>query len=139
MAKRRGPKLKFIVNEKFLKDVSVLAGYGLTQEQLRDYYEISKTQWFILKKKHKKLETVINQGKAQGVSYVSGKLMEQVRKGNLGAIIFYLKTQARWSEHSSLSIENDEKEKRVTKLEITTNDPVEAAKVYTQIMAMTGS
>lgn len=129
----RGQKVKFIVTDDIIKEVEALAGRGLTQEQLFHYYGISKGCWYDNRHYHPKLDVAVKRGKAKTTAYVAGKLMEKIKQGNLGAIIFYLKTQARWSEHSTLGIENNDKPP-IVPLTIGVTDPVEAAKVYQQIM-----
>lgn len=127
--------LDFAVTKDILKEVEMLAGRGLTQEQIHWYYGLKKDAWYAIVKKNPELRTSIRSGKAKTVSMVSGKLMELVKKGNLSAIIFYLKTQGRFSEKSSIRVTSDKKSKSFQELRITTTDPIEASKIYQQIMA----
>lgn len=126
------PKLKFVVTDDILKEVEILSGRGLTQEQIYHYYSISRSCWYDNIQYHPELGDAVKRGKAKTVSMVSGRLMDQIRKGNLTAIIFYLKTQARWSEHST-----DGDKPPAQALTLTVTDPVEASKIYQLIM--TGS
>jgi hypothetical protein len=125
--------LKFVVTPDILKEVEILSGRGLTQEHIFDYYSISRSCWFNNIQHHPELGEAVRRGKAKTISKVSGKLMEQVLKGNLSAIIFYLKTQARWSENAASGDEGGEKPPSPA-LTITVHDPVEASKIYQQIM-----
>jgi hypothetical protein len=64
--------------------------------------------------------------------------MKLINDDNLGAIIFYLKTQAGWKENKN-PVENDSDDIKSTErsYKIDTTDPVEASKIYQSIM--TGS
>jgi hypothetical protein len=42
----------------------------------------------------------IKKGAAEGIIVASSKLFQMVKGGNLGAVIFYLKSRAGWREHS---------------------------------------
>lgn len=130
---RAGPKMKFILTPDILAEVEILSGRGLTNEHIHNYYGIGRDTWYNNIQHHPELGEAFKRGKSKAISMVSGKLMEQIRKGNLTAIIFYLKTQARWSEHSTLGIEGDGRSS-LPAVTITVNDPVEASKIYQQIM-----
>lgn len=127
---RRGPKAKFIVTEEILDEVIILAGKGLTNKQIFAYYEIENGMGYRLLKRYPELDLALRKGKAKTISYVTGKLMEQIKKGNLTAIIFYLKTQAGFSDKEG----KDEEDESKPSLSITITDPVEAARIYQQIM-----
>lgn len=127
-----GAKLRFIVTPEMIEEVKILSGRGLTQEQIYRYYGWSKNTWYDKTKEHPLLYEAIFSGKSKTISFVAGKLMELVKKGNLGAIIFYLKTQGRFSEH--ILPESPPGEKDVSTLVSATLDPVEASKIYQQVM-----
>ena len=81
------------------------------------------------------MKTMYREGKAKTLELVVGKLMEKVLQGNLSAIIFYLKTQYRWSEHTTFSGTFKNKAGALTKTPPLANvDPTEAAKIYSEIM-----
>lgn len=130
---KRGPKHKFAVTEDILKEVKLLAGVGLTQQQIHQYYGLQHTAWHGYTKRHPELYQAIENGKAKNIAFVAGKLMDAIRKGNVSAMIFYLKTQARWSDHSTLEVKGDDKGP-LPALSLTVNDPVEASKIYQKIM-----
>ena len=138
--KKRGAKLKFIVTPEILEEVRLLAGRGLTQQQIHHYYGIGRTLWYEVCDLHPELRTAVLQGRAKAHSYVFGKLMEKVRAGNLNAIIFYLKTQAGCSELRPRSEDDGETaddKPIIPMLTLSITDPVEAAKIYQRIMAET--
>jgi hypothetical protein len=116
-----------------LECVEYLSGLGLTQTQIHDFFGIGNNAWYERKKDYPELEIAFARGKAQTIGRVSGKLMEKIESGDLGAIIFYLKTQARWRD-GGMGGSDEGGDKPISALTITVNDPVEAAKIYQQIM-----
>lgn len=134
--KKRGRKISLVLNDEIIKEIEKLAGNGLTQKQIANYYGIGTTTWHKMKKKNAELNIACKKGKAATIAEVTGKLMQQIKMGNLTAIIFYLKTQAGWKEKNSLSIDSSVKSKK-NLIKIETDDPIEASKIYQQIM--TGS
>ena len=141
MAKKKGSKVGrkpgFILTPEILKEIEILSGRGLTNEHIAHYYGISTGHWFEQIKKHPEIAVAFHAGKAKTISFVTGKLMEQVKRGNLTAIIFYLKTQARWRETNHEPTPADGDKPAPGQLTISVTDPVEAAKIYQRIM--TGS
>jgi hypothetical protein len=133
---KRGRKPSFVVDEKVLQEVKKMSGIGLTQKQIANYYGISAVYWHRVKKRNKKLDIACKIGKSSAIAAVSGKLMKKINEGNLSATIFYLKTQAGWSEKNTLDIKNKVKSKNV-EYKIDTMDAIEASKIYQSIM--TGS
>lgn len=130
-----GPKFKFNVTPEIIKEVEILSGRGLTQEQTYQYYGISKDCWYDSVKRHPDLGVAFKKGKAKTISLVSGRLMKLIEQNNLSAIIFYLKTQGRWSEQ--LVFDEDDgtcSKPAFPAITLTVNDPIEAAKIYQQIM-----
>ena len=52
------------------------------------------------------IDTALRKGKAKGLVKVSNALMQQVEKGSLRAIIFYLKCRGGWREEETEIKEN---------------------------------
>jgi len=119
-----------------IAEIEKLASEGLNNGQIRDYYGFSQSTWLNYKKCHPEIDTAFRKGKARTVKLVISKLMEKILEGNLSAIIFYLKTQAGWSEYAANVDQENDKLAEVS-LTISTNDPIEAARIYQKIM--TGS
>lgn len=132
----RGRKPSLEITNELLIEIEELAGKGLTQKQISAYYGITPVTWHKMKKKHSEIRISYKKGKSKTIAFVTGKLMDKIRKGNSACIMFYLKTQAGWREKSSSGDDNNVKSKK-TLLKIETDDPIEAAKIYQQIM--TGS
>jgi hypothetical protein len=81
-----------------------LTSYGLTVDEIATcingrYGQCGVTPDVI--RRHFKQE--LADGRQLAIILCAGKLFDKVRKGNLGAIIFYLKTQGRWSSQVNLA------------------------------------
>jgi hypothetical protein len=126
-----GSKQKLIITTEFLEEVKILAGRGLTSRQMCDYFEVAHSTWFDTIQRSPELGLAVRQGKAKIVSRIAGKLVEAALGGSVAAMIFYLKTQAGFSEKATNMGDGD---KPTQPLTIPVTDPVEAARIYQQIM-----
>jgi len=70
----------------------------LSTRQMADYFGISPDTLERRLDEDDALMRAYKGGKAEAISQAGDKLLSLVRKGNLSAIIFYLKTQAGWRE-----------------------------------------
>ncbi len=126
-------RLRLALTKEKLEEMSILAGKGLTMQQIADYFNWDKDAFYDFMKQYPEMREALARGKAKTISFVSGKLIEKIREGDTQSIIFYLKTQGRWS-----TVEDDkekDKDENISKQQkIGTNDPLEAAKIYQEIM-----
>lgn len=132
--KKRGVKPKNYFKEGMVEETQILAARGLTIEQIRGYFGIKHTIWYELCDKYPDLADACFYGKSKGIAMAAGKLMELVKAGNLGAIIFYLKTQARFSEYYNVAALQKEDKANALTLDGKVMDAVEASKLYQQVM-----
>lgn len=95
-----------------LAKVESLAAQGLTEEQIGDALGVSRATVTRNKRRDDAFAAAIKRGKAKGIALVSSKLMEQVRGGNITAMIFFLKTRAGWSERGDIAL--DDENRRLT-------------------------
>jgi hypothetical protein len=131
--KERLPRL--LVDKTFLDHVHKLGGLGLTRLQIAYYYGHTESQWSAKIKKHPEIDIAMREGKANRIEKASGYLWEWIEKRDKASIMFFLKTQAGWREAAPI-IEDGEKDSKPTfpAITLTVNDPIEAAKIYQQIM-----
>ncbi|MEE4290650.1 MAG: hypothetical protein V2J13_02775 [Cycloclasticus sp.] len=78
-------------------EVSTLSAV-LTIEQMADYFEMSPDTFHEIKKRQPEVFRAYKKGKAKAINDVAGNLVTQAKGGSVAAAIFYLKTQAGWSE-----------------------------------------
>jgi len=91
-----------VFSEDEIKQVQLLSS-RLTKTQLADYFNISENTFREVEKRQPEVLEAYKKGKVQQIDEVVGHLLEQCRKGNITGIIFYLKTQAGWSEEQQQS------------------------------------
>lgn len=87
-----------------LNEVARLAGLGLTREQIAALLNISLPTLYSRQKEDPAFAEAMKSGRAKSLEVVSSRLMELVAEGNLGAMIFYLKSQGGWSEKQSIEL-----------------------------------
>ena len=81
-----------------LEKVEELASLGLSEQQIADSLGISRSTLSRRKNDNETFDTALRKGKAKALVKVSNALMQQVEKGSLRAIIFYLKCRGGWRE-----------------------------------------
>lgn len=73
-------------------------GAVLSQEQIAEYFGIAKGTWYAILKRQPEVLERYEKGKARAVGSVAQGLLKRAIAGDNVAAIFYLKTQARWTE-----------------------------------------
>ena len=94
---------KFVITPAEIKKIESLAAKGMNEEDIAWYLGITPSTLSRKKKEYEQIEQAIKLGKARGKGFVVGKLFAKIKEGNLSAIIFYLKTQCKWSEHVTVN------------------------------------
>lgn len=87
-----------------VKQVEELAGRGLTRHQIAAALGMCPATLYNRQNDDPEFAKALERGKAQTIAMVAGKLMDQVNEDNLAAIIFYLKSQAGWSEKQNIEL-----------------------------------
>ena len=101
--KRTKPKIEID-----LAKVEVMAANGLTQQQIADSLGISVSTLYGRKRESEEFEEAIKRGKAKGVAVVTNELMKQVKRGNVTAMIFFLKARAGGKEKKEVDLTNSD-------------------------------
>lgn len=117
---KRGPKkgnggrsTKLKVDDRVIEQLEVMAGLGLTLDQIGKVLGISEPSVKNYKKRHPVLDKAYKKGQAAGAMRATHRLRNLMESPNeriaLTAIIFYLKTKCRWREttHHELSGSGD--------------------------------
>ncbi len=87
--------------DKMPENIGRLAELGLTLKQIAYYFGVSEPtieRWVA----RPEVVMAYQNGKAKGLSTIAESLYQQAIKGNMTAIIFYLKTQGKWSEKQEI-------------------------------------
>jgi hypothetical protein len=95
--KNKGGRPLIELTEEQKAEVETLAAV-LSTEQIADYFGIGRTTWFAILDRDPEVSELYKKGKAKAVGFVAQNLIQKARSGDLGAQIFYLKTQAGWKE-----------------------------------------
>lgn len=77
--------------------VEALAAY-LSQDQIADFLGISRPTLAKIIERDDDVSLRYKRGKARAIADVAKGLLEKARDGDMGAMCFYLKTQAGWRE-----------------------------------------
>lgn len=83
--------------------VEALAAF-LSAEQIADYLGVGRTTFYAMMDRDNEISERYKRGRAKAVGSVAQGLLKEARNGNLGAMIFYLKTQAGWRETNNVEI-----------------------------------
>ncbi len=135
-----GRKPSILLTNELLEQISKLASQGLSQKMVAYYLGVSLPCWHQKKKKHPEMREAYVRGRGQGVAFVSGRLMGFIEHGTpavaMDATKYYLSRVGEFTE-TIVDDEEDQEDnsKKVHKpLKIPTKDPIEAARIYQQIM-----
>jgi len=129
------PKKKLEITPDILIEVEGLVKAGMSNKQLAEYYGVSEDTWYRYKADNEELDHVVRTAKMRTTSIIASRLVQLCLEDNVPSIIFYLKTQGRWTE--AKEIEDDTQNKPIEKTVIKVTDPIEAAKIYEEFMLKT--
>lgn len=95
--KDTGGRPQVQLTDKQKAEVETLAAI-LTGEQIADYFGISRATWYNIMERDDEVFRQYKKGKARAIASVASNLVTKANSGDLGAQIFFLKTQAGWKE-----------------------------------------
>jgi hypothetical protein len=125
------------LRETDFKKIRTLAFNGLKMIHIIQYFGVNEETWRDTLERHpdwkRKVEWAVGHGRTEGLELATGKLMSAVQKGNLKAIIFYLKSRGSFNENHINAEFGDSTQQRSV-LVINTVDPIQASKDYQKIM-----
>ena len=79
----------------------------MSKQQISDYFSISSTTFREIEGRQPEVSDAYKKGKAKAIGAIGQSLITQARNGNLGAAIFYLKTQAGWRETDNMEMRHE--------------------------------
>ena len=82
------------------------SGIGVTEEKIGALVGLKRAQWFKMKQEDDRVVEIFQTSRVNNEYKVAGKLMEIIEndkhRGQLQAIIFWLKTRAEWRDPNGL-------------------------------------
>ena len=133
MKKKKKPSPpQLVIDQALLDNLYRLGNLCLSMEQIRKYYQLDAQPWYDVLEANPKMRVAIEMGKSHRIESVISRLLGAIDKGNLSAIMFFLKSQAGWRENVQGSLDQETAPRPA--MIVAVNDPIEAAKVYQQIM-----
>jgi hypothetical protein len=97
------------LNAAEISQIEALAVHGHTQQEISNYLGFSDRTFRNIKKRDEATFSAYTRGKMKAHNYVASRLMGYIKSDtqsemSLKAIIFYLKTQAGWSEKQEMNV-----------------------------------
>jgi len=111
MTKNKGGRPAVVLSNEQIAQVESLAAY-LTCEQIADYFGISHITFQEIRARQEQVSFAYKKGKVKTIVDIAGSLISKARDGDTLSQIFYLKTQAGWSEKQVIETSNQTSQKR---------------------------
>lgn len=116
-----------------METIERLASLGLSIEQIANYFGLAGSTLRNIYHHKRWIQQSFTRGKSKGVAAVASELFKQIKNGNTTATIFYLKTHAGWNDEPKKDLGGDSENDK-PKVTINVSDPIEAARLYQEIM-----
>lgn len=130
------PQLKVPPTPAMLYEIEELAGLGFRHPDMYGYYGMKHTCWFEWLKEYPEISERIKLGRARSLKFYTECLKELAKKGDYRAISYGLTNIYRWDDNRRAS--DDDLDKPLAKdlpmVSSLTSDPIEASKIYQDIM-----
>jgi len=121
-----------LLTEEELQKAARLSGFGFNQKQICISLQIPERTWIDILKRQPTIPAILAKGKIDRDDWVTDCLMKAIDKGSVPAIIFYKKCQSHWREDQPPIVESENK--KLPAITLSVNDPIEAARIYQEIM-----
>lgn len=83
-----------------------LAGL-LNVDQVADYFAISHHNFAVMRKEDPEIQEIYNQGRSHTIGKVAQTLVQKALDGDTQSLMFYLKTQGRWTEKLDVEVKGE--------------------------------
>lgn len=100
--KNKGGRPLIVLDEEQIAQVEAL-GAVLSLEQIADYFGIGRNTFTDIMKRQPEVSERYKKGKARAIGSVANGLLQRAQSGDTTSAIFYLKTQARWTERQEVA------------------------------------
>jgi hypothetical protein len=105
--KRPRGRPKWVPQPEDLDTIQQLASKGITEEQIAHALGVSPDTLQRNKRTYAVIAARIKKGKAAGVGDIANRLYQAAQRGNIVAMIFYLKCKGGWRDTQHLDIKAD--------------------------------
>ena len=122
--KNKGGRPLIVLTDEQRSELETLAAV-LNVEQIADYFGISRRVFYDIMERDEEVSAQYKKGKAKAVGFVAQNLIQKARSGDLGAQIFYLKTQAGWKDTTAVEHTSPDGSMTPTKIERIIVDPTD--------------
>lgn len=130
---RNRGRVKLNITPEVIAEAGVCAEHGMTHKQIAEYFGLSKTGFCNILNRHPEMRAEIMKGRAKTTKFVVTELLKLISEKNIRAMEIWLNRVNWGGELDDLNLENSNN--AVTRItEISTNDPMEAARIYKNIM-----
>ena len=102
--KEFGARRKLTVEE--LDQLRRLAGL-LNLDQVADYFAISRDNFTVMRKEDPEILEIYNSGRSTTIGKVAQTLVQKALDGDTQSLMFYLKTQGRWTEKLDVEVKGE--------------------------------
>lgn len=122
--------MRIDLTEEQIEMCAKYAAVGLNLNQMAALCDVSTTTFDEILKREPHIARAIEKGRSRGIGKMAQTLFQQAEGGNTTALIFYLKTRARWAEARepeevraiTLSVDNVGELSRVARSALMSND-----------------
>ena len=83
-----------------------LAGL-LNLDQVADYFAISRDNFSLMRKEDPEILEIYNSGRSTTIGKVAQTLVQKALEGDTQSLMFYLKTQGRWTEKLDVEVKGE--------------------------------
>ena len=83
-----------------------LAGL-LNVDQVADYFAISRDNFSLMRKEDPEIMQIYNSGRSTTIGKVAQTLVQKALEGDTQSLMFYLKTQGRWTEKLDVEVKGE--------------------------------
>ena len=98
-----------VLEKKDIKKIKELASI-LTKQQIADYFGITYKTYRAIEKRQPEAEQAYLSGNAKAIADIGIGLKEKALNGDLKAMMFFLKTRAKWTENHPADTEDKQPE-----------------------------
>jgi transcriptional regulator len=109
--KNKGGRPEIVLTDEQIKEVELKAE-SLTCEQIADHFGFCHITFKEIRNRQPEVSFAYKRGRAKVINEIASSLISKAREGDTTSQIFYLKTQAGWSEKQVIETHNKTPQKR---------------------------